>query len=146
MSSVSTPGSLSPLKHGIGIQQSNLWITQLSIRLVAVQYRKELVDLRWTTQSTNPAVLPRTDAFRQAKLRENELSFRDDRDHILSSLLRILQALPIHLIGEFKLNAGVARAHKGGGRGKQPELTRSLQRPPGPPENSVHCVDVAERL
>jgi hypothetical protein len=112
LGSVNTPAGLPPLKQGIGVQQSNLWITQLAIRLVAVQYRKELVDMRWATPDAaaavatdpaNPDVLARRPGFRAAKLRENEESFRDDRDHILSSLLRILQALPMDQIGAWRL-------------------------------------------
>ncbi len=112
LGSVNTPAGLPPLKQGIGVQQSNLWITQLAIRLVAVQYRKELVDMRWATPAAaaalaadpaNPDVLGRRPGFRAAKLRENEESFRDDRDHILSSLLRILQALPMDQIGAWRL-------------------------------------------
>ncbi|GMK56132.1 hypothetical protein CspeluHIS016_0211880 [Cutaneotrichosporon spelunceum] len=103
----STPSELSPLKQGIGVQQSNLWITQLAIRLVAVQHRKALLDLRWATPEAaaliasdprNPDVVPRRAGFREAKLQENENKFREDRDHILTSLLRVLQALPMHQI------------------------------------------------
>ncbi|CAK9781805.1 unnamed protein product [Cutaneotrichosporon oleaginosum] len=104
---VSTPVNLTAVEQGIGVQQANLWISQLAIRLLACQYRKELVALRWATPEAaalvstdprNPDVIPRRTGFREAKLRENEEIFRDDRDHILSTLLRVLQALPIDQI------------------------------------------------
>lgn len=47
-----------------------------------------------------PTVLPRGDKLRAIKLRQNEDTFQQQRDHILSTLLRVLQALPMQLIGE----------------------------------------------
>lgn len=91
---------LPPIKQGIVVQQSNLWVSQQAIRLVAVQYRKELVELRWSSAPPSSAVLPRSDLQRATKLHENDEIFRQDRDQIVSTLLRVLQALPMTLVGE----------------------------------------------
>lgn len=68
-------------QHGIGVQQSNLYVSQQAIRLVAIQYRKDLLDLR----EFGPV---------------NESDFRAERDDVLSTLLRVLRALPMELMGE----------------------------------------------
>ncbi|WOO77137.1 uncharacterized protein LOC62_01G000728 [Vanrija pseudolonga] len=85
-------------KQGIVVQQSNIWVTQQAIRLVAVQYRRELVDLRWSAAPPPNAVVPRSDILAVHKLHENERAFLASRDLIVGTLLSVLQALPLELV------------------------------------------------
>ncbi|KAL1413458.1 hypothetical protein Q8F55_001225 [Vanrija albida] len=89
---------LSPVKQGIVVQQSNLYVSQQAIRLVAVQYRRDLVDLRWSAAPPPSAVIPRSDVLAVHKLHDNERAFWVNRDQIVSTLLRVLQALPLELV------------------------------------------------
>lgn len=83
------------------VQQSNIWVSQQAIRLVAVQYRRQLVDLRWSAAPPPSAVIPRSDMLAVHKLHENECAFLASRDQIVGTLLSVLQALPMELVGEW---------------------------------------------
>ncbi|KAL1406688.1 hypothetical protein Q8F55_008394 [Vanrija albida] len=94
--------NLSLTDHGVMVQQSNLYVTQQAMRLVAVQYRRDLVQMRWQSPTVpwpdNHSAPIYSDEYRAAKLRQNEATFRKARDLVMSNLLKVLRALPIELI------------------------------------------------
>lgn len=96
--------NLSLTDHGIMVQQSNLYVTQQAMRLIAVQYRRDLVQLRWQSPAVpwpdNHSAPVYSDDYRKAKLRQNDATFRKARDLVMCNMLKVLRALPIELIGE----------------------------------------------